>query len=148
MSYISLLKKEQLPQLLSVSHTDWLLSTCNPANPDDDDWSKPSVHPCQQHYSSIVDSDMDYVDLLNCVQRHTRCSTAYCLRRKGENNKLQCRFKFPLPCEDKTTLNFEQIHTNNGTIKYRAKLITRRNDPRLNSHQRLQLQGWRANCDK
>lgn len=27
------------------------------------------------------------------------------------------------------------------------KVITKRNDPRLNNHQRLQLQGWRANCD-
>ena len=25
--------------------------------------------------------------------------------------------------------------------------MTKRNDSRLNSHQRLQLQGWRANCD-
>ena len=25
-------------------------------------------------------------------------------------------------------------------------MVTKRNDPRLNRHQRLQLQGWRANC--
>ncbi len=30
---------------------------------------------------------------------------------------------------------------------YRAKIVTKRNDSRLNTHQRLQLQGWRANCD-
>ena len=32
-----------------------------------------------------VDADMtdtDYEDLLNTVQRHTRCSSAYCLKRK------------------------------------------------------------------
>ena len=27
------------------------------------------------------------------------------------------------------------------------KVVTKRNDYRLNNHQRLQLQGWRANCD-
>ena len=27
------------------------------------------------------------------------------------------------------------------------KVITKRNDPRLNNHQKTQLQGWRANCD-
>ena len=25
--------------------------------------------------------------------------------------------------------------------------MTKRNDSRLNNHQQLQLQGWRANCD-
>jgi hypothetical protein len=25
--------------------------------------------------------------------------------------------------------------------------VTKRNDSRLNNHQRLQLQGWRGNCD-
>ena len=25
--------------------------------------------------------------------------------------------------------------------------MTKRNDPRLNNHQQLQLQGWRGNCD-
>ena len=36
---------------------------------------------------------------------------------------------------------------NQSKVKYRAKVITKRNDSHLNSHQRLQLQGWRANCD-
>ena len=30
---------------------------------------------------------------------------------------------------------------------YTAKIVTKQNDSRLNTHQRLQLQGWRANCD-
>ena len=32
-------------------------------------------------------------------------------------------------------------------MHYSAKTVTRINDPRLNNHQQLQLQGWRANCD-
>lgn len=40
-----------------------------------------------------------------------------------------------------------KIHSKSHEIQYRAKLITRRNDSRLNSNQQLQIQGWRANCD-
>ena len=29
----------------------------------------------------------------------------------------------------------------------KAKIVTKRNDSRLNNNQQLQLQGWRANCD-
>ncbi|CAH3032686.1 unnamed protein product [Porites lobata] len=54
---------------------------------------------------------------------------------------------FPFePCVN-TKLEFEPIHTKDGSTQYKAKIITKRNDSRLNNHQRLQLQGWRANCD-
>ena len=92
-------------------------------------------------------TDTDYEDLLNTVQRHTRCSSAYCLKRKPNDNEAKCRFNFPKdPC-DKTTLQFEPIHTKDRTEKYKIQIATKRNDTRLNNHQRLQLQGWRANCD-
>ena len=32
-------------------------------------------------------------------------------------------------------------------MQYKAKIVTKRNDPRLNSHHPTQLMGWRANCD-
>ena len=93
------------------------------------------------------ESDDDYVDLLNMVQRHTRCSKNYCLRKKQNESDLRCRFHFPFqPCTS-TKLEFEPIHTKDGNAKYKAKIVTHRNDSRLNNHQRLQLQGWRANCD-
>ena len=95
----------------------------------------------------IQDSHDDYVDLLNTVQRHTHCSSNYCLRKRQNESDVKCRFKFPFePCIS-TKLEFEPIHTNDKSTKYKAKIITKRNDPRLNNHQRLQLQGWRANCD-
>ena len=109
---------------------------------------KPSIHPCQKRHKDLVslqDSEQDYVDLLNTVQRHTRCSTNYCLRKKQNETELKCRFKFPFePCVN-TKLKFEPIHTKDGSTQYKAKIITKRNDSRLNNHQRLQLQGWRAN---
>lgn len=131
-------------------YVDWLLSTYNPDSPENGIWVKPTVHPCQKRPSDInaQDSDADYVDLLNTVQRHTRCSTNYCLRKKQSESELKCSFKFPFePCIN-TKLEFEPIHTNNSSsCQYRANITTRRNDSRLNNHQRIQLQGWRANCD-
>lgn len=81
------------------------------------------------------------------MQRHTRCSTNYCLRKKQNELDLKCRFKFLFELCTRTKLEFEPIHTNNKNTQYKAKIITKRNDSRVNNHQRLQLQGWRANCD-
>ncbi|CAB3979507.1 ATP-dependent DNA helicase PIF1 [Paramuricea clavata] len=130
-------------------YVDWLLSTVNPNPPDEDMWIRPEVHPCQRNHHDIPEHEKqsDYVDLLNMVQRHTRCSTSYCLRRKSNETELKCRFHFPFDICPKTKLEFEKIHTSGDNEHYRAKIVTKRNDSRLNNHQQLQLQGWRANCD-
>ena len=60
---------------------------------------------------------------------------------------MKCRFNFPFDNCPQTKLEFEEIHSKGDNVQYRAKIVTRRNDPRLNNHQQLQLQGWRANCD-
>lgn len=127
---------------LVCNYVDFLLSTWNPCSPDEG-WSKPNYHPCQVSYLSLQSKDMerDYVDLLNSVQRHTTCSSKYCLR-KNDKSTLQCRFHFPFESCSDTRLQFEP-----GETKYKASVITKRNDSRLNCHQPLQLQGWRANCD-
>lgn len=44
-------------------------------------------------------------------------------------------------------MEYEKIHSKDGKLHYKVKVVTKRNDNRLNNHQRLQLQGWRANCD-
>ena len=133
-------------------YVDWLLTTVNPNPPEDNIWQRPQIHPCQKKHKDIVDCDIesDYCDLLNMVQRHTRCSTGYCLRKQGEKEDLKCRFNFPIEHCSQTKLEFQQIHSKSKEIQYRAKIITRitrRNNARLNSNQQLQLQGWRANCD-
>ena len=129
-------------------YVDWLLSTCNPDPPDENVWRRPSVHPCQVQYEDIdcTTNDNDYVNLLNSVKRHTRCSANYCLRSKANETELKCRFNFPVENRDKTTLLFEPIHTKDNTKKYKLTVATKRNDPRLNKRQRLQLR-WRVNCD-
>ena len=128
----------------ACKYVDWLLSTMNPNPPDEHMWIRPDVHPCQKQYKDIP----DYVDLLNMVQRHTRCSTNYCLRKKSNENELKCRFHSPFSHCTQTKIEFEKVHTKNSEVhQYRAKVVTKRNDSRLNNNQRLQLQGWRANCD-
>ena len=130
-------------------YVDWLLSTVNPNPPDEGVWVRPKIHPCQKHYQNIADCDMhdDFCDLLNMVQRHTHCSTSYCLRKKTTDSEPECRFNFPMDTCSKTRLYFEEVHTKGNEPQYKAQIVTRRNYSRLNSHQQLQLQGWRANCD-
>ena len=133
---------------LVCQYVDWLLSTYNPDLPNNGTWIKLAIHPCQKHHEDIQDSDNDYKDLLNTVQKHTRCSSNYCLRKRQSKPDLQCRFNFPFELCTNTKLVFEPIHSKNNTNQYKVKVLPKRNDPRLNNHQcQLQLQGWRANCD-
>ncbi len=60
---------------------------------------------------------------------------------------MKCRFHFPFDHCPQTKLEFEKIHTSGDNEHYRAKIVTKRNDSRVNNYQQLQLQGWRANCD-
>ncbi len=120
-------------------YVDWLLSTFNPNPPDEDMWIRPEVHPCQRSHHDIPEHEKqsDYVDLLNMFQRHTRCSTSYCLRKKSNETELKCRFHFPFGICPKTKLEFEKVHTSGDNEHYRAKIVTKRNDSRLNNHQQF-----------
>ena len=140
-------KRGENAEATVCQYVNFLLTTWNPCSPDEG-WSKPNSHPCQTPYLSLKEEKMedDYVNLLNSVQRHTLCSTKYCLREK-DGCELCCRFNFPFDNCKKTRIDFEPVHTKSGQPKYKAVIVTKRNDSRLNRHQPLQLQGWRANCD-
>lgn len=77
------------------NYVDFFMSTQNPCNADN--WVKPSIHPCNRQFEDIQSNewDKDYEDLWNSVQRRTLCSTAYCLRKRGQENEISCRFNFP-----------------------------------------------------
>lgn len=49
-----------------------------------------------------TDVASDYSDLINHVQRHTKCSLQTCLRRKGD--AISCRYKAPWTTEEKSEL--------------------------------------------
>ena len=126
-----------------LQYADWLVTTCNEAIAGQDSWNRPTLHPSSLSPSSVTDSDADYQDLVNCVERHSHCSAAYCLRKKCGQQIPTCRFDYPRPTLSNSTLTFEKLP--NQSI--RATLTTKRNDPRINSHSRLLLQNWRANVD-
>ena len=115
---------------------------------DEGQWIKPKLHPCKKKYKDISESefDEDCVDLLNTVQWHTQCNSAYRLLQQ-KNGKQHCRFEYPFGMCRETHLQLEKVNTKGKTEHYKVKVITARNDPRVNRHQRVQLQGQRANCD-
>ena len=130
------------------NYIDTLINTRNPYPPEDNVWTKPLVHPCAKRHKSIPDSERnnDYVDLVNAVQRHSHCSTKYCIRHESNKEGLCCRFIYPFDCCNETRLEFQQMHTKDKSVQYKANIVTEGNDSRSNNYQKIQLEGWRANC--
>ena len=46
-----------------------------------------------------------------------------------------------------THIEYEKLNSKNGVNSVRPTVVLKRNDSRVNKHQRLQLQAWRANVD-
>ncbi len=65
----------------AFQYANWLVTTCNDFVPDGT-WSLSVPHPCAVNVDDIVNVDSDYHDLVNSVQRHSRCSPAFCLCKK------------------------------------------------------------------
>ena len=107
-----------------VVHQDW----------PHEQWRIPQPHLSAVNLSAIEDADAEYYRLVNTVERHTRSRSAHCLRRKNLGVPAECRFGFPKGLE--THFNYELLpHRKIG-----AKLVTERNDHRLNSHNRVMLE--------
>ena len=113
-----LLSCDDSSQLLDVvdeviAYVDELVSTVNPGIPADvnnvqNDVPKPETNPhvCNRSYGEITDLDMDLVDVIATCKRHTRCSTAYCLKKK--KGKQQCRFGYPKPLQSATSITSQE----------------------------------------
>ena len=69
----------------------------------------PEPHPPAVRATVVENHDNDYHRLVNTVERHTRCSPAYCLRRKKMDLLAECRFGFPKPLEEETILVKELV---------------------------------------
>ena len=119
------------------NYVDSLMTAVNPFEGAVDEWVKPKIHPCKKRLETIPEEELekDYADLANSVQRHTKCSSAYCLRNK--NGQQKCRFNFPFECTDKTHVVFERKKLKSGEERYVPNIVLKRNDPRMNRHQRL-----------
>ena len=130
-------QKEEL-----IRFIDSLVSTNNPAVlPDGSNLESvplPLINPhvCSRLYTQIEDYQQDLVDLIATCQRHTKCSTSYCLCKK--QGQQICRFGYPKPLQPETIISTEDHET---------ELLTARNDGLLNSFNAIQLSAWRANVD-
>ena len=123
-----------------IQYIDSVVCTSNHAmQPGSVDTSCPpqtNPHVCNKAFSQVKDYEQDLAELIATCQRHTRCSPAYCLRMK--NGKQVCRFGYPKPLQEETTL---------GVTEGELELNTARNDTLVNSYNRMQLSSWRANVD-
>ena len=125
-----------------INFIDSLVCTHNPAvlpdgsNLDNAPNASINPHVCSRPYSDIGDYNADLIELVSTCQRHTRCSTSYCLRTK--QGQQQCRFGYPKPLQGDTTI----VHVDGV-----CELLTKRNDPLVNSYNPIQLSAWRANVD-
>src|SRR4051812_6234090 len=70
----------------------------------------------------------DHIELISKLQRHTR---------HNSSRQQSCRFGYSKDHLDHTIIRED----NKGQLE----LVIARNDPFINPHNRLQLQGWRAN---
>ena len=95
--------------------------------------------PCSLASPSIFASNYsaDYEELVNFVQRHTRCSESTCLRKKGTS--VQCCHGFLYDLQATTSLFIDP----NGCKTYNPA----RNDSLLNIHNPTMLSIWRDNVD-
>ena len=139
-----------------IEYVDWLVTTINESLPQEN-WTLPSPHPSALPFQRIENEDTDYHALVNSVERHTKCSTAYCIKVKP-GQPPACRFNYPKECQENTSIDFQLIvkgcdderemtadEIANARVK--ATITTKRNDDRINSHNHVMLQHWRANVD-
>ena len=81
---------------------DPLVTAWNPSK----DEPPPPLHPSAKSPLCMNYSLRELAQLVNRVQRHTKC-TSYCLRRPKdapEDAPLQCRFQFPQTFEESSTV--------------------------------------------
>ena len=74
--------------IFCCTYIDWLVTTFNEELPDEQ-WRIPQPHPSSVKPSAVEDAD--YHRLVNSVERHTRCSSAYCLRQKNLSVPVDCQ---------------------------------------------------------
>src|ERR1700722_12823160 len=82
-----------------IKYIDSLVTTINSKI----DAAIPKQHPCQKRSDEIKDnSQQDYIELINKLQRHTRCSPSYCLHVNKRTGQQLCKFGYPKDHNDLT----------------------------------------------
>ena len=126
----------------AIEFIDSLVSTTNPALlPDGSNLAEAPLpqtdpHVCNKAFAAVENNHLDLSQLIATCQRHTRCSTAYCLKTK--DGKQVCRFGYPKPLLAESAVK---------VVEGDVEVETARNDPLVNSFNPIQLMGWRGNVD-
>ena len=97
-----------------------------------------SRHPCQVRYGESDDPVNDLAQLVNVTNRHRRCSTTTCLRKK--RGQLVCKAGFP------QELRAESAFVP-GDREGAYKFAPARNDPIMNAFPRRWIELQRSNMD-
>lgn len=99
-------------------------------------------NPTSYLYSDVGENEhlIDLNNLLNTTQKHTKCSEEYCLRMNKKSKKLECRYNYPKPLNELSSLYYDED-------KEIWEYIPKRNDPYLNNYDRECIELWRANMD-
>lgn len=98
-----------------------------------------NIHPSSQMFSDIPDGEReaDLINLLNTLQRHTSCGN-HCLRYDSKGKKWKCRYNFPKPlCEESTISDDDGYFT----------CTPARNDAYIQRYNPILTAIWRANTD-
>jgi hypothetical protein len=74
-----------------IDYWDERVSTWHP------DLSTPpaAVHPSARLFNTLEDTKLELAEMLNRLQRHTKCRPGYCERRMKGTGETYCRFGFP-----------------------------------------------------
>ena len=70
------MKKDENIMNEVIQYLDSLVTTVNSGL----DMPVPERHSCQKKSKELHDDQQDYINLINKLQRHTQCSSLYCLR--------------------------------------------------------------------
>ena len=117
------MQESEMPNV--IRYIDSIVTTINP----EINAAIPEQHPCQKCSDEIDDGSQDYVELINKLQRHTRCSPSYCIRINKRTSQQTCRFGYPKDHNDLTFIRED----NHG----QPELVTVRNDLYINPPNRL-----------
>lgn len=98
------------------------------------------MHPCSRSFPTRHNSLQELAEVINCCQRHTKCSQNYCLRKQKETKEAVCRFNFPRNLQKKPDVN------NEANQRWQT-FAPSRNDPLLNNYNPTFTMGWLANID-
>jgi hypothetical protein len=99
-----------------------------------------AIHPSARLFNTLEDTKLELAQMLNRLQRHTKCTAGYCERKKKGTGEIFCRFGFPKECHDSS------VYAKDAGREF-PELHTRRNDELLNSYNPGVILSWRANID-